>query len=173
MEELTPYTPFLTSLGICSFVLLNEKTEVVIAKRSKYITHNENKYHYSVNEAFSQTDLDEDGKPSLIKCVRRGLREELNVKEERFDYDVKFLDLVFNKEKFEVGITSSVSLPNLSFEDLDFIYRSAKDGELETDEIINLTLTKAEVKKFLKNNEMTEGSKVGLQLLLGRIEGFI
>lgn len=173
MEDLTPYTPFLTSLGICAFILLHENTEVVIAKRSRYITHNENKFHYSVNEAFSQTDLDEEGRPSLIKCVRRGLREELNIKEERFDYDVKFLDLVFSKEKFEVGITSIVSIPNLSFEDLDFIYRSAKDGELETDEIINLSLTKAEVKYFLKNYEMTEGSKVGLQLLLGRIDGFI
>src|SRR5690606_20524463 len=117
--------------------------------------------------------LDEEGRPSLIKCVRRGLREELNIKEERFDYDVKFLDLIFSKEKFEVGITSMVNIPNLSFEDLDFIYRSAKDGELETDEIINLSLTKAEVKNFLKNNDMTEGSKVGLQLLLGRIDGFI
>ncbi len=121
-----------------------------------------------MNEAFSQTDID-DGKPSLYKCLYRGLREELNIKENlSFSNAPKFLDLIFNLDRFEIGLTSVISFPNLSFEELRSRYKTAPDGRLETYDLKMIGLNEQSVGDFLSTYEMTSGSELALHLLLAR-----
>ncbi|PRX54415.1 hypothetical protein [Flagellimonas meridianipacifica] len=168
-EQIIKYKPFLSSFGLCTFVMLYNQTEVVLAKRSLYTTHSENKWHFSMNEAFSQTDFDYNKQPDLFNCHVRGLEEELNINPKISKKTIYFFDVIFSREKFEMGITSLIYLPDFAFEDLEFFYSCAKDGEVETDGLDIIRAGKKEVKRFMKENEMTNGAKLALQLLLARV----
>jgi hypothetical protein len=169
LEEIIKYKPFLSSFGLCTFVTLYNQTEIVLGKRSLYTTNSENKWHCSMNEAFSQTDFDDDGIPDLFKCHVRGLQEELNIQPRLSKKALFFFDLIFSRERFEMGITSLIYLEDFAFKDLEFFYKCAKDGEVETDGLMLINADKKKVKEFLESNDMTKGSKLALQLLMARV----
>jgi len=173
LEELqnsaVDYSPFLSSFGLNAFVLLNGGTSVVLGERSQYITLNERKYHFSMNEAFSQTDLDYQNRPSLYQCLNRGLHEELNIDNDlTFGSSVRFLDLFFSVDKFEIGMTAIVSFENFTFEHLKERYKYAPDASLETHSITLLDLNAEAVDNFLKANKMTDSAEFHLRLLANR-----
>lgn len=173
LEELqnseVDYSPFLSSFGLNAFVLLNDGTSVVLGERSEYITHNERKYHFSMNEAFSQTDLDYQGRPSLYQCLHRGLQEELNINNDlTFGSSVRFLDLFFSIDKFEIGMTAVVNFENLTFEHLTERYKYAPDASLETHCLKLLDLDNVAVNSFLRAHNMTDSAEYHLRLLSNR-----
>jgi len=171
-EELHSYYPFLTSFGMNTFVILDDEInmEIVFAKRSKYIGINatESIWHVTMNEGL--TDTDKDGKDvSLIKCLHRGLREELGIRAEhhRFIEEEFFMDLFLEKGNFEIGITSFVKL-NMNFNELKKLYAGAKDAELETDALEVVTLSTKEINRFLEQNKLSPAAAYNLSMLLAR-----
>ncbi|MCM3763924.1 hypothetical protein [Neobacillus niacini] len=115
MEELHVYTPFLTSFGINNFIIIDTPTgnEIVFAKRFKYLctSNSEGLWHVTMNEGLTITD--KKGRDvSLIKCLHRGLREELGIKEEHHKYinDERFMDLFLETTRFEIGLKSFIRM---------------------------------------------------------------
>lgn len=171
-EELHKYYPFLTSFGMNTFVLLDngDDIEIIFAKRSKYISKQESEslWHVTMNEGLTGTD--KDGKDvSLIKCLHRGLQEELGIRVEhhRFIEEEYFMDLFLEKESFEIGITSYVKL-NMDLNQIKQLYIGAQDAELETDALEAVDLSSKKIKKFLENNKLTPAAEYTLNMLLAR-----
>jgi hypothetical protein len=167
LEDLAPYSPFLTSFGVCTFVLLNDDTDIVLALRSGKITSKQHKYHFTMNEGLSQTDC-QNGAPDIHNCLIRGMWEELNISyDEAVSGSVKLMDLFFTRDRFEIGITSVISFPDVSFEDFQFKREAAKDS-FEIERLKCIKLEKPIIKEFLAKNEMIPDAKLGLQLFLAR-----
>lgn len=164
------YFPFTASFGVNTILILEPENYVVLAKRSGFLRNmgGIDKWHVSMNEALTQTDIDEDV-IDFERCVRRGLREELGIKprdQGRISFN-KFGDLFFVQNVFEMGITNVVKL-NMSFEELKTCYRVAKDSELETVEILALKLNEKEIKNFITTNTCTPACEYNLAMLLSR-----
>ncbi|MGM0897058.1 MAG: hypothetical protein ACQEV0_04110 [Bacillota bacterium] len=172
MEEIHRYSPFLTSFGINTFVLLENhiESEIVFAKRSKYLNTGteESLWHLSMNEGLTETDC-EGKEVSLIKCLHRGLREELGIREEHHKYiaDERFMDLFLETNKFEIGLTSFVRL-DMRMNQLTSLYAISKDGELETDGILSIPFKQKELNHFVKEHSLTNAAGYTLKMLLAR-----
>jgi hypothetical protein len=148
--DISKYHPFTTSLGINAFVLLRPSNQIVLAKRSIFVANTEKPvWHVSVNEGLSQTDI-ESRQVSLIKCVLRGLNEELGVREERVE-EIKFYNFFMVKRNFEIGITALVEA-DLSFDYLVHLYENAKDSVLETEEITGVPFELLRINNFFEEN---------------------
>lgn len=124
--------PFLSSFGVAMIVIgtvgtiedssVDEllPTDIIISGfRSSKVGVDKNKIHFGMNEAFSQMDYGKDNTPSFTACVLRGIREELlgykkgnekGLKYEKFIGEPYFMDLVFDSNKCEMGITGYVKL---------------------------------------------------------------
>lgn len=172
MEEIHRYSPFLTSFGINTFILLENRAEneIVFAKRSKYLNTGaeESQWHVTMNEGLTETDR-EGKEVSLIKCLHRGLREELGIREEHHKYiaDERFMDLFLETNKFEIGLTSFARL-DMRMDQLTSLYDISKDGELETDGIISMPFKQKELSRFVKENTLTTAASYTLKMLLAR-----
>ncbi|RAZ69643.1 hypothetical protein [Planococcus maitriensis] len=172
MEEIHRYSPFLTSFGINAFILLENhaESEIVFAKRSKYLNTGteESLWHVSMNEGLTETDR-EGKEVSLIKCLHRGLREELGIREEHHKYiiDERFMDLFLETNRFEIGLTSFVRL-DMRRNQLNSLYDISKDGELETDGIVSIPFKQKELSRFVKGHSLTNAAKYTLKMLLAR-----
>lgn len=158
VNELSKYSPFTTSFGVNTYIIIDNydsnKKNIIFAKRSKYTgtDSEECKWHVSMNEGLTITDIDYNGKISINSCVIRGLNEELGIREENSKIkDVRFMDLFLHKGNFEIGITSFVTM-KISFDELNTKYMSAKDGELETDEIKDVRFRKKDIDNFISDN---------------------
>lgn len=172
IEELYQYSPFTTSFGMNTFIILDSPNgeEIIFAKRSKYLNQGipESLWHVSMNEGLTITD--KEGKEvSLIKCLHRGLREELGILEEHHKYirDERFMDLFLETSKFEVGLTSFVKM-DIPNDKLLELYNISKDGELETDCLISIPLKNKNLKEFTINESLTPAAKYTLKMYLGR-----
>ena len=162
--------PFTTSFGVNTILILEPENYVILAKRSGALRNmgGIDQWHVSMNEALTQTDIDEDV-IDLERCVRRGLREELGIKPKeqgRILFN-RFGDLFFVQKVFEMGITNIVKL-NMSFEELKTCYRVAKDSELETVEILPLKFNEKDINNFIKTNTCTPACKYNLAMMLSR-----
>lgn len=176
INELSKYTPFTTSFGVNTYVIIDNNDSnnknIIFTKRSKYagIDISESKWHVSMNEGLTITDIDYNNKISINSCLIRGLNEELGIREENSKIkDVRFMDLFLHKGNFEIGITSFVNV-EMSFEDLKTKYMSAKDGELESDEIEAVRFNKKDIDKFISKNrgKFTEAGIYVLGMLRSR-----
>ena len=166
LEELHSYYPFTTSFGMNTFIILEtgNSDEVIFAKRSRFLNtgSQESKWHVTMNEGLTETD--KEGKDiSLIKCLHRGLREELGIREEHHKHiiDERFMDLFIEMSKFEIGLTSYVKM-DIRKEKLLELYSAAKDGELETDGLITVPITEQKLGQFIQNENLTEAAKYTL-----------
>ncbi|MFD2442850.1 hypothetical protein ACFSO7_02420 [Bacillus sp. CGMCC 1.16607] len=172
IEELYSYAPFTTSFGMNTFVILSTPNgeEIVFAKRSKFLKEGSTKslWHVTMNEGLTLTDR-EGSDISLIKCLHRGLREELGIREEhhRFINDERFMDLFIEMSNFELGLTSYVKM-ELEMDKINELYSIAKDGELETDGLITIPIKNNAIKEFLENENLTDAAKYTLKMYLAR-----
>lgn len=162
------YFPFTSSFGINTLIILEPENVIILAKRSGKLTNMEgiDKWHVSMNEGLTITDIDEDI-IDFDRCVKRGLREELGIRQSDWSNisESKFGDLFFAKNVFEMGITNIVKI-NMDFDKLKDKYKTAKDGELETVDIIKVKIN--EIPKFLKSHECTQACRYSLEMMIGR-----
>ncbi len=169
------YFPFFTSFGINALVVLEKEgfEEVVLAERSGKITKdNQNIWHVTVNEGLSMTDI-EDQTISLSRCLNRGLREELGLKETHYEKinNKYFYDLFINLDDLEMGLTAVV-FTEFEFNTIKTLYRSAKDAELETTGLISVKATKGDLYRFLKTNKTTKACAYLLHMFVARKTDF-
>lgn len=169
LEEFTNpdfnYTPFIGGIAATTFVVLHNGHSIILAERSEYTTSEQRKWHYTMDEGFTQTDI-EDNKPSLKRCFYRGLEEELNIFSSK---PPKFMDVIFHRNVFELEFTSLFPWAG-SYKDFKANYNLAKDRDLETYKVIELELSNSSIRKFIKMNEdnIMPGCKLSLQLLAQR-----
>ena len=108
-----------------------------------------------MNEGLSFTDIE--GKDiSLVKCLHRGLNEELGIKEHYYK-DIekeKFMDLFLVMDNFEVGI-SSVVVMDASEDKIKDLHSIAKDSVLETEEICAVDFNSRDINRFISENKCT------------------
>ncbi|MBD2704873.1 hypothetical protein IC229_29850 [Spirosoma sp. BT702] len=173
LEELTSanadYSPFIGGIAATTLVLLNKGESVVVAERSEFIKTGLRRWHYTMDEGFSQTDYDDFG-PSFVKCFNRGLFSELNITEEiAASFPPKFMDLIFYRNVFELEFTSIFEYP-YTFDNFRKNYELAPDNKFETHNVKEIKLDQESVKKFIEENELMEGCKLSLQLLVIRKE---
>lgn len=165
---------FLTSMGMNVLIYLKDEDKLVFTKRSgKLVNMIKSLWHVSMNEAISITDISESSNAiDLGRCVERGLNEELGFNKSILS--IKYGDLFFLKDPFETGISAFVTISNCSFSELKILYSAAKDKELESENLIAINFKVAEIKKFMKTNELTEAAQYVISMLLARrIKGAI
>ena len=149
------YTPFLSSFGITNFLIVDDGREdrILFGNRSNNVEVDKNKIHFSMNEAFSLKDVDNRekyNKLSVYKCLERGLTEELGISSEVQENNLKdfgFMSLSMDLNRFEIGLSSYARLSldeNFTLNDLKRAYQSAQDGELETQGINLVGVSKLE-----------------------------
>jgi hypothetical protein len=178
IEELHSYRPFTTSFGINAFVICVGdfgSDEIIFARRSKYISNTGGKdcWHVTMNEALTFTDLEE-GNVSLKKCLHRGLKEELGLRDEFHKYIIeeKFMDIFLEKNEFEIGLTAYVEV-KMEFSDLRKLHGIAKDSELETDGLVAIPLDKGALREFINNGDLTSAALYSLDMYTSRKKYFI
>lgn len=173
LEGLNKVYPFLTSMGLNILLVLEEegKESVILVERSSRLFNMiEKKWHVSMNEAISITDLDQDSNNiSLEKCTKRGLREELAIPAHNVSC-VRYTDVCYLTNLMEVGIIGYAMLEDISFSRIEELYGTAKDSVLESTSITKVELSRKSIKKFLEKNKMTDICQYSLQMLLARKE---
>ncbi len=176
IEDIIKFYPFLTSFGIDSLLMLSPQTgmeSLVVVKRSKYMANmDKDRWHVSMNEGLSTTDLDPvSGKVSFYESVRRGYLEELGISYNNHLIDNEFRDLFMVKDNFELGITTMAKV-NMSIEDFKTCFSGAEDSSMETTgTFFAIPNTPGEIKRFIKNNEdaMTSVLRYSLEMCISRM----
>ena len=71
IRELNAIPHFLSSFGLGCYIIASDGQEdyMIIAHRGSNIIVDQNKLHFSMNEAFSMLDIDMFGNPSLVSCL--------------------------------------------------------------------------------------------------------
>lgn len=156
-KDLNFYSPFLSSFGLATFVVVNRGNgdEILIGKRSQSVFVDKGKWHYSMNEAFTIKDIDEYGNPSLTACLFRGIKEELGINElfKKYVDQYFFLDFLMITDRFEVGVSSCIRIKfdkNFTYINLLNLYQIGQDHKLETDSIQLIPVR--EINSFISEN---------------------
>ena len=179
ISQLAPYYPFLTSFGMNALLIIDNcgVEEVVLAERSKYMSNMGDKslWHVTMNEGLSITDIQEN-RIDLYKCVNRGLKEELGIREKYMEEITSkvFQDLFINLDDFEIGVTAIIKT-EMQYENIEDLYKIAKDAELETNQLMSIKTTRKDVKKFLESNKgyTTKACNYALNMYLARQDTFL
>lgn len=177
VEDINSVPAFLSSFGIGCYVIATDGIEdfLIIAHRGNNVIVDKDKFHFSMNEAFSLMDVDIYGNISFTACLFRGLREELglneNYKKQIVDYG--FLDLNILLDRFEMGITCYVRIKfdnAFTMEHFKELYKSAQDKELETTELEFISMK--DVRNFIEDHkcQFSIGCINGLRSLLARYD---
>ena len=169
IEVINKMYPFMTGLGVDALVLL-DNTSFVLAKRTGKLCNMEkqDKWHMSMNEAVSFTDIDYEKEVSLIQCVERGLKEELGIDCKKLGparYSFYFGDIFLVKNLFEIGITVLVKV-DMQFSEIENCYQIARDVEIETKGLKEVPLKK--LGSFMKRNELTDACRYTLAMWYNR-----
>ena len=166
---------FLTSFGIDTLIILADEGEhgsVVFAKRSgKLYNMREDMWHEAMNEAVSVSDLDETtGTISFEKAIARGIREELGVdlKTGKYPYDIQYSDIALIQDPLEAGVSAFVTIHNLTYKDLELMYLSAKDRELESVGLTMVPLDEGFLEAFLSQNHVTPACTHMVEMLISK-----
>lgn len=175
--DLNNVPAFLSSFGIGCYVIATDGAEeyLVLAHRGDNVIVDKDKYHFSMNEAFSIMDTDIYGNLSFVSCLFRGLREELQLNENWKNQiiDFGFLDLDIIMDRFEMGITCYVKMKfdsEFTMERFRDLYKTAQDKELETKGLFFIPMRN--IRDFMKVNESKFSIACinGLRSLLVRYE---
>lgn len=172
-EEYNKLKYFLTAIGMDVLIILEDEESIVFAKRSgNLINMTQDKWHVSMNEAISITDLTFDqSKISLENCIIRGVNEELGVKlggEGGYKFSIYYGDAFLLQNPLETGISAFVFIEGLSFGDLKIAYAAAKDRELETIGLTKVKYNNRELKKFVNKEDLTETCQYMIKMLMAR-----
>lgn len=159
---------FLTSMGMNILLILEDENVIVFGKRSgNLINMDKDRWHVSVNEGVSITDLSEiNGTISLEKCIIRGINEELGYN--AVNPIIYYSDIFFLKNPFETGISAFVKMSGLSYSQLEIAYSAAKDRELETAMLKKVKYNAASLKEFIDKNDLTDAAQYLIKMLLAR-----
>lgn len=173
ITDINKYYLFTSSFGVNTLILLNETKELILAKRNAYLklSNTSSRWHVSMNEGLSLTDSEGDT-IDLKQCVRRGLREELGIRTNEYESQTifnEFGDLFIDVEALEIGITNVVKT-NMSLGNLMRCYSAAKDGSLETTELITVPFSQRKIDAFLENHETTPACECCMSMLAARID---
>lgn len=177
ISKLNAIPHFLSSFGLGCYIIASDDEEdyMIIAHRGSNVIVDQDKLHFSMNEAFSMLDVDMYGNPSLISCLYRGLKEELGISEAYNSNIISygFMDISVDLDRLECGISCYTRLrfnKNFTIEQFSELYRSSKDKELETTEIKFIPMKS--LRNFIKENEISfsSGCLHGLYSLLARYE---
>ena len=134
--HLNRYVPFLTSVGVNSFLLLRrpERTKLGLAKRSAGIVNMPTgaAIHVAMNKGFSVTDRACSGKPDLVRCAEHGFDKELGLaKEDVRRGELRFLDVFLVQPDFEVGVSALLALDHLDEAEVQEFCAAAQNAKLE------------------------------------------
>lgn len=160
------YAPFLNSIGVGGFVIINrgEEDELIWGYRGSNCQSG-GYWHFSYDETFTHDDAEnQDQAATLIACIKRALDEELGINRNEdekclpnsqitiIDGGIIHTDGKDNRYEFELCSFVRVCFSeSYTFDDFIQNYRFAKDAELETR---CLKLVKiSEVDKFIKEEE--------------------
>jgi hypothetical protein len=121
------------SLGI-NIVAITSDERLVLTRRSPRVGLNTNRFHISMNEGLSLTDLISGHQVSLKDCAKRGLLEELGVKENEIEH-VALADFFLERNHFQFGFTG---IARLSVSEAELKHTIAVDKQLEIEKFIFL-----------------------------------
>lgn len=176
-KQLTPQSikPFLVisnSIGLNLFITVKDNSgeeRLIFTKRSKFVANEEfsSIWHVSVNETISQTDV-EDSQVNLLRCVRRGIKEELGISENDYDLNkLKIYSFFLVKSVFEVGVSAFLKT-NISYSDFIMSQENAKDAVLETEAVTGIVFNKKSIINFMKNHDLTPAAIHLLKIIIER-----
>lgn len=144
-----------TSFGISLIIILPKANEILLTKRSSHSAYTEGKewIYVSVTETISETDYDEEeGTPSIIKGIRRGIKEELGITEGQIKMDtLRLYDAFYETHFHQDNIVASVEVSEaMTFSDIYSLL--AKDKYMEVANIITISNEKKEISRFIEEN---------------------
>ena len=150
----------------------NHYKAIVFGHRSQNVAVDQGNIHFSMNEAFTQIDVDpRDGELSFEECLYRGFFEELGLKKELIDTNLEkhhFFGFIMDLEKFEMGLTSYAVLKlddNISLGGFKLLNRVAPDANFETDAMDYIPLNDLENYLEENNDRMSLGARSMLKYL--------
>lgn len=160
------YAPFLNSIGVGGFVIVNrgDEDELIWGYRGSNCQSG-GYWHFSYDETFTHDDSNnQDQAATLTDCIKRALDEELGINREEDStclppsqltiLDGGIIHTEGDDNRFEFELCSFVRVcfsEQYTFDDFIHNYRFAKDAELETR---CLKLVKiSELNQFIRNNE--------------------
>jgi hypothetical protein len=170
IQEVNKYYAFATSFGMDTILYLEDEKpshQIVLTKRSKYLYNmNKDQWHLSMNEALTLTDIDYNNNISLKQCVERGLREELHLdlKDKDDVAEYYYGDLAFFQDLFELGITNLTKIKGYSYENVRQNYQVAKDCNVESADISNVSSHQSQIKRFFNKNDVTPACRFCLYM---------
>ena len=164
--KLNNYSPFLNSIGVGGFVIVNrgDGDELIWGYRGSNCQSG-GYWHFSYDETYTHDDAEnQDQAATLTACIKRALDEELGINRNEDKkclpesqitiIDGGIIHTDGNDNRFEFELCSFVRVcfsEEYTFNDFIHNYRFAKDAELETR---CLKLVKiAEVETFIKEEE--------------------
>ena len=173
-EDLTPaklhrYRAFLGALGVNALVILDDPKlgkVCVFAERSSMAADSKGKgtYHITMNEGLTLSDKDAfEGRVRLSNCLNRGLWEELGLTTDELagQMTAMFRDLFLVKSSYQLGISATVQLTQMSFIELFQKVECAKDRKLEVGRLEPVGMDSDALEEFFQQHRFIPYSKYG------------
>ena len=172
-RKLHKYRLFLSAFGVNAMVFLKNRAEgilCVLTERSTLAadTPGTGVYHVTMNEGLTLIDKDSEmDKVRLSTCLRRGLREELGLNDDvtTTRMTAEFHDLFLVKRSYQLGISASVVLDDMDFEELHGYWGRAKDRNLETRRLVAFSFDRKTVEKFFSRHDFIPYSRYIVALI--------
>ena len=174
LGSLAKYRSFATSFGINGIVRLKSgqsSDSVILTRRSAFATdtNGEELYSVSVIEGLTKTDDTYNAEVNLYQCFKRGMTEELGIREDMYsDQDIKFYDVFLELNKFEIGISCCVQLDDQYIFETDIKDLIAKDNTLEIAEKFAYPFNKKDINKIIVDKKFNKQSIFTLKSVLMR-----
>lgn len=145
-----------TSFGVSVIIIIPKQNEIILTKRSNKAAYTEGKewLYVSVTETLSETDYnDETGCPDVIKCVWRGISEELGISERQLKKDtLRFYESFYETHFHQDNIVASIEISeSMTFSDIYSLL--AKDKYMEVSDIITIPNDKSKIINFIDKNK--------------------
>ena len=162
-----------TSFGVSVILILPKQNEIILTRRAATSAYTAGKswIYVSVTETVSETDYNEEkGNPDLVKCVYRGVNEELGITEWQLKTDtLHFYDAFYETHFHQDNVVASIEISeDLTFSDIYHLL--AKDKFLETTDLITIDNDKRAITDYIKNhrNEMRSQTIFSLESFAAR-----
>lgn len=165
------YFPFLASMGLNVFILSDNESRLNLCRRSRNASRDgvnlSGKLHVTMNEGFTATDYDKrrqgHGNITIDNCYRRGMEEELGIKENNTKLgEINVYDFFFSKSLFQIGLFAWASYRG---NEDDLINSPAQDRSLESAGMVQCDFNNKDIQKLLIEEEFTCYSRKGLENL--------
>jgi hypothetical protein len=175
LELLGKYRAFMTSFGVNAIILLDGKynEQLVLSERSTLASETSSKatLHVAMNEGLTQDDMDpNDKRVRISNCLERGLWEELGLDNDIFSQKMtaEFHDLFLVRNVFELAVSASVNVHEMTFEELYQRAQKAKDRKLEVAKLELIPFVKRRLEPLLAKRRIVPYSKYIITLMAAR-----